>query len=153
VRLNLLEPPLDPVGPIRVACSPSRALAIARTEPPRPPPPAIAMCPLRQLLRPNSGHPQALGEHVVVPHRFPDRERSRLTGIRSAPPLPMAEGHIASPHFIPVASPQSYIFNSILHLLKLVKCVEIRRKFRKMQTQFCWICCAKYYNFCYTHIA
>jgi hypothetical protein len=134
VRPNLLEAPFDPVGPIRVACSPSRALAVARTEPPRPPPPAIAMRPLRQLLRPNSGHPQALGEHVVVPHRFPDQERGRLAGIRLAPPPPMAEGHIASPHFFPGASAQSYIYNSILHLLKLVKCVEIRRIFRKMQT-------------------
>jgi hypothetical protein len=153
VRLNLLEPPLDLVGPIRVTCSPSRALAVARSEPSRPPPPAIVVRPLRQLLRPNSGHPQALGEHVVVPHRFPDQERGRLAGIRPAPPPPMAEGHIASPHVFPVASAQSYIFNSILHLLKLVKCVEIRRKFRKMQTQFCWIRCAKYYNFCYTQIA
>jgi hypothetical protein len=69
---------------------------------------------------------------VVVPHRFPDWEHGRLAGIRTAPPPPMAEGHIASPDFFPVASTQSYIFNSILHFLKLVKCVEIFRKFKKM---------------------
>jgi hypothetical protein len=93
----LLEPPLDPVGPIRVACSPSRALVVVRTEPPRPPPPTIAVHPLRQLLRPNAGHPQALGEHVVVPHRFPGWERGWLAGIRPAPPPPHAKALIASP--------------------------------------------------------
>jgi hypothetical protein len=53
--------------------------------------------PLRQLLRPNSAHLQALGEHVVVPHRFPGREHGRLAGIRPAPPPPHAEALNANP--------------------------------------------------------
>jgi hypothetical protein len=92
VRPILFEPSLDPVGPIRVACSPGRELAVARTEPPRPPPPAIIMRPLRQLLRPSFGHPQALGEHVVTPHSLPGRERRRLAGIRPVPPPFHARG-------------------------------------------------------------
>jgi hypothetical protein len=88
----LLEPPLDPVGPIRVACSPSRALAVTRTEVSWLPPPAIAVRPLRQLLRPNFGHPQALGEHVVTPHSLPGRKRRWLAGIWLAPPPFHARG-------------------------------------------------------------
>jgi hypothetical protein len=53
--------------------------------------------PLRQLLRPNFVHLQALGEHVVVPHRFPGRKRGWLAGIRPAPPPPHAKALIANP--------------------------------------------------------
>jgi hypothetical protein len=50
VRPTIREPPLDPVGPIQVACSPGRALAVAGTE---PPPPAIVVRPHRQLPLPD----------------------------------------------------------------------------------------------------
>jgi hypothetical protein len=97
MRPILLEPSLDLVGPIQIACGPSQVLAVTRTEPPRTPPSAIVVRPLRQLLRPNSSHPQALGEHVVVPHRFPGRERGRLVGIRPAPPPPHGQGPDCKP--------------------------------------------------------
>jgi hypothetical protein len=61
------------------------------------PPPVLAVRPRRHILRPNSGHPQALGEHTVVPRRFPGREHGQLAGIRPAPPPPMAKALIASP--------------------------------------------------------
>jgi hypothetical protein len=92
VRPTIREPPLDPVGPMQAACSPGRALAIARTEAPRSPPPAIVVRPHWQLPRPNFGHPQALGEHVVTPHSLPGRERRRLAAILPAPPPPQAQG-------------------------------------------------------------
>jgi hypothetical protein len=34
---------------------------------------------------------------------------------------------------------QKWISNSIVVLQNLVNCVENRKKFRKMQTQFCWL--------------
>jgi hypothetical protein len=45
----------------------------------------------------------------------------------------------------------SSIVNTLLQ--KLVKCVEIRRKFRKLQNKFCWLRGEKYYSFCYTYMA
>jgi hypothetical protein len=59
---------------------------------PRAPPPAVAARPRRSCPRSNPGLPRALGEHVVVSHRLPGRERGRLTRIRPAPPPPMVEG-------------------------------------------------------------
>jgi hypothetical protein len=70
-RATAHAPSLDPIGLLRATCCPGRALVIAGAEPPRPPPPVLAMRPRRRVLRPNSGHPQALGEHTVVPCRFP----------------------------------------------------------------------------------
>jgi hypothetical protein len=76
-----------------LAKSPTRR----RTEPPRLPPPAIAVRSLRQILRPNSGYPQALGEQVAVAHRFSGRERGRLAGIRPEPPPPHGQGPDCKP--------------------------------------------------------
>jgi hypothetical protein len=45
-----------------------------------------------RIPRPNSGHPQGLGERMVVPYRFPGREHGQLAGIRSAPPPPHDQG-------------------------------------------------------------
>jgi hypothetical protein len=53
--------------------------------------------PRRRDLRPDAGHPQALGEPADMPRRFPGRERGRLAGIWPAPQPPMAKGRIASP--------------------------------------------------------
>jgi hypothetical protein len=100
VRPTIRDPFLDPIEPIRAACCLGRALAIAGTEPPRPPPPAITVRPRRQLLRPDFGHPQALGEHAVMPHCLPCRERRRLAGIGPAPPPPQAKGPIARSSFL-----------------------------------------------------
>jgi hypothetical protein len=91
-RATAHAPFLDPIGPSRAACCPHRALVAARAEPPRPPPPVIVVHPRRRIPRPNSGHPEALGERMVVPHRFPDREHGRLAGIRSVLPPPHAQG-------------------------------------------------------------
>jgi hypothetical protein len=43
-------------------------------------------------------------------------------------------------------------FNSIAILLELVKSLENRRKFEKLQTQFFYIPGEEHYNFCYTHL-
>jgi hypothetical protein len=114
------------------------ALPSPEPEPSRPPPPAIAERPRWQLLHPNYGHHPTLGEHVVDPNPSPGRERRRFAGIGRSRAAPTAKGHIASPHFFPGASTQNCISNSICKLLNLVKCVENRRKFRKMKTQFFW---------------
>jgi hypothetical protein len=45
---------------------------------------------------------------------------------------------------------QKWISNSTCDLLNLVNSVENSRKIVKTQTQFCWIHCEKYYNFCYS---
>jgi hypothetical protein len=49
---------------------------------------------------------------------------------------------------VPGTLVKSCIFNSSCVLQNLVKCIENRRKFRKMQTQFFWIAGEKYYHFC-----
>jgi hypothetical protein len=82
---------------IRLLSVNSQAIPIAEAELPRPPPPALVVRPRRQLLRPNFGHPQALGERVVETHYLPDRERRRLAEIRLEPPPPHAKNPIASP--------------------------------------------------------
>jgi hypothetical protein len=122
--------------------------------PPRVPPPAVVARPRRSYPRSNPGLPRALGEHVIVPHRLPGRERGRLAGIRPAPPPPMPKAPIARPPVFlgcllqtrgmvvtfPIfvgSSMQKGIFTSICKLPKLVKSLENCRKFRKMQTQFC----------------
>jgi hypothetical protein len=89
-RATAHGPFLDPIGPSRATCCPGRALVVAGAEPPWLPPPVLTVRPRRRVPHPNSGHPQALGEHMVVPHRFPGRERGQLAGIRSAPPPPHA---------------------------------------------------------------
>jgi hypothetical protein len=78
---------------------------VAGAEPPRPPPPALAVRPRRRLLCPNFGHPQALGERVVELHYLPDRERHRLTGNRPEPPPPHAKDPIARPQIFPRSQP------------------------------------------------
>jgi hypothetical protein len=50
------------------------------------------------------------------------------------------------------SSVQKGNFNSIAILLELVKSLENRRNFRKLQTQFFYIPGEEYYNFCYTHL-
>jgi hypothetical protein len=51
---------------------------------------------------------------------------------------------------IPGTPVQNLISNSICALLILVKSIENRRKFKTMQTQFCWTPGEKLYNFCYS---
>jgi hypothetical protein len=101
---------------------------------------------------PNHVHHPTLGEHVVDPEPSPGRERRRSRRNSSEPAALWSRDPIAWSQFFRGASVQNCNFNSIPNLLKLVKCVENRRKFRKMQTQFCWIRCEEYYNSCYTHI-
>jgi hypothetical protein len=84
----------------------------------------------------------------------PGWERGRLAGIHRRRRLPMPKGPIARPSFFlgcllqtegmvvtleifAGSSVQKNIFNSVFKLLKLVKSLENRRTFRKMQTQFC----------------
>jgi hypothetical protein len=69
-----------------------RGSVAAEAEPPRSPPQVFTARQRRHVLHPNSGHPQALGEHMVVPHRFPSQERGRLSGIQPAPPPPHGQG-------------------------------------------------------------
>jgi hypothetical protein len=64
-------PSLDPLGPSRATCCPGRARVIAGAEPPRLPPPVLAVRPRRRVLRPNTGHPQALGEPTVRTRSVP----------------------------------------------------------------------------------
>jgi hypothetical protein len=143
------DSPTHPLGPIAPPqASHFHPCAIPSPEH-GPPLPAIAGHPGRRLLRPNHGRQPTLGEHVVDPDPSPGRERHRI--LASLPPLG-SKDPISWPQIFPGASAQNCIFNSIPHLLKLVKCVENRRNFRKMQTLFCWIRCEVYYNFCYTHI-
>jgi hypothetical protein len=87
-------PSIDPLESLGATCCSGRAriVAGAAPPPPRPPPPASVVCPRRRDFRPNTGHPQALGEPTDVPRRFPGQERGRLAGIWSAPPPPMAKG-------------------------------------------------------------
>jgi hypothetical protein len=124
---------LGPVAPQQASHFHPCALPSPEPEPPRPPPPAIAEHPRRRRLRPNHGHHSTLGELVVDPDPFPGQERRRSRRIPASPPPRGSRDPIAWPKIFPGASGQTYIFNSILHLLKLIKCVEIRRKFRKMQ--------------------
>jgi hypothetical protein len=63
-----------------------------------------------------------------------------------------SKGMVVNLQKLPGASAQNCNFNSVPIFLKLVKCVENHRKFRKMQTQFCWMPGKNYYNFCYTHM-
>jgi hypothetical protein len=106
-RATVHAPSLDPIEPSRATCCPGRALVVVGAEPPRPPPPALAVRPRRQLLRPNFGYPEALGERVVEPHYLPGRERRRLAGIRLEPPPPHAKDPIASPPFFSGSNPRT----------------------------------------------
>jgi hypothetical protein len=90
-------PSIDPLEPSGATCCLGQARVVAGATPLRPPPPALAEHPRRRDLRPNTGHPQALGEPTDVPHRFPYWERSLLAGIWPVPLPPMAKGRIASP--------------------------------------------------------
>jgi hypothetical protein len=94
-RATTHVPSLDPVEPSRATCCPSRARVVARAEPPRPTPPVLAVRPRRRILRPNFGHPWVLGELMVEPDHFPDREHCRFDGIGRSRAAPMAKGHIA----------------------------------------------------------
>jgi hypothetical protein len=62
-----------------------------------------------------------------------------------------SKGMVVNLQKLPGASAQNCNFNSVADLQKLVKCVENRIKFRKMQNQFCRIHGGKHYNFCYSH--
>jgi hypothetical protein len=96
-RATTHAPFLHPIGPSRATRCPGRGPVAAGAEPPRLPSPVFTACPCRRVLRPDSGHPQALGEHMVVPHRFPGREHGRLAGIRPAPPPPHGQGPDCKP--------------------------------------------------------
>jgi hypothetical protein len=145
---------LGPIAPPSVAHYPAKRPPLRNTEPPRPPPPATAEHPRRRLLRLNQDRQPTLGEHALDPEPLPGRERRRSRRISGEPAVPWVEGpNCVVLNLFSRALARSYIFNSMLHLQKLVKCVENRRKFRKMPNKFCWIRCGKYYNFCYTHIA
>jgi hypothetical protein len=86
---------LGPVAPPQVThCHPC-ALPSPELEPPRPPPPAIAVRPHRRLLRPNYGHHPILGEHVVDPDPSPGQERRRTHRIPANRTAPTAKGGIA----------------------------------------------------------
>jgi hypothetical protein len=67
----------------------SRAAAAAAAGPRRAPTPSRSPPQLRS--------PPGPSEHTVVPRRFPDRERSRLAGIRPAPPPPHGQGPDCKP--------------------------------------------------------
>jgi hypothetical protein len=71
------------------------ALPSLESEPPRLPPPAVAVRPHRRLLRPNYGHHPTLGEHVVDPDPPPAGSAAGLAGFRPTTPPPMAMGGIA----------------------------------------------------------
>jgi hypothetical protein len=96
-RATTHAPFLDPIGPSRATCCPGRALVVAGAEPPRSPPPVFAVPPRRRVPRLNSGHPQDLGEHMVMPYRFSGREHGWLAGIRPAPPPPHGRGPDCKP--------------------------------------------------------
>jgi hypothetical protein len=154
VRLTFLAYSLGALGTCTAArCSalhlPCRSRSLLE-----PPPPTVAARPRRSRPRSNPGFHRALGEHVVMPHRLPGRERGRLASIRPVPPPPMPKAPIARPPFflgcllqtrgmvvmflIFVGSlVQKGIFTGICKWLKLVKSLENRIKFGKLQTQFC----------------
>jgi hypothetical protein len=123
--------PLGPVAPPQA--SHFHPCALPSPEP-GPPPPAIAGHPRRRLLRPNHGRQPTLGDHVVDPDPSPGWERRRTRRIPVSPPPLGSRDPIAWHQIFPGASAQKFIFNSIPHFLKLVKCIENRKKFRKMQT-------------------
>jgi hypothetical protein len=64
-------PSIDPLEPPSATCCSGRARVVAVAVPPRRPPPATVERPRRRDLRPNTGHPQALGEPTDVRCRFP----------------------------------------------------------------------------------
>jgi hypothetical protein len=108
------RPPLSPSRQTRPSTStsippitsrPSLGLAKARAlthcpaespphrhpEPPRPSPPATAARPRRSHLRPNSGHPCIIGEHVDEPDPFPSREHRRPRRIPASHAAPYGQ--------------------------------------------------------------
>jgi hypothetical protein len=93
-------PSIDPLEPSSATCCSGQARVVAGATPPRPPPLVSVVRPRRRDLRPNTGHPQALGERTDVPRRFPGRERARFAGIWPVPPPPMAKGRISSRHLV-----------------------------------------------------
>jgi hypothetical protein len=128
--------------PVHLLFTQSRSLAGAHA----------AARPRRSHPRANPALPRALGDQVFVPHRLPSRECGRLTGIRPAPPPPTAEGPNCIALFLCRGPGANVLFFRVSILQELVKCVENRRKFRKMQNQFCWVLCDEYYNFCYSYM-
>jgi hypothetical protein len=135
--------------------------------PPRPPPPGAAEGARRRYHRPNQGSKSSLGHPWTTQRPSPadpavGARRNFTTRAGRRP-----ENHIERPQFFLRANPQSkgifvrsrtfpgtpvqkWISNSIAILQNLVNCVENRRKFRKMQAQFCWVRFERSYNFCYT---
>jgi hypothetical protein len=97
--------PLGSIGPSRAACCPGRAIPVVGAEPPRRPPAALAVRPRWRLLRPNFGHPQALGERVVEPHYLPGRERRRLRRNPAGAATSPCQDPIASPEIFPGSQP------------------------------------------------
>jgi hypothetical protein len=87
----------------------------------------------------------------VSPRTFPilasTNPHTGATGFRPPAPPAMSKGHIAKGQIFSGVCPQACNFNFKVPLLILVKCVENRRKIRKIQTQFCWIRGEKSYNF------
>jgi hypothetical protein len=148
VRLTFLAYSLGALETCAAILCSALHLPCRSRNPPWASPPAVVARPHRSCPRSNPILPRALGEHVVVPHRLPGRERGRLVGIRPAPPPPMPKAPIARPPVflgcflqtrgmvvtfpIFVGSPvQKGIFTSICKLLKLVKYVENHKKFKK----------------------
>jgi hypothetical protein len=104
----------------------------------------------RQCLHSDQTLKPMCGEPLATPSLSPTDSGAGAPEFGPAPPPSMARGHIAKGRIFPGASAQKYFSNSVPFWLKLVKCVENRRKFRKIQNQFCWLSCYEYYNFCYS---
>jgi hypothetical protein len=98
---------------------------------------------------------QTRREQGLFPRPVPAASTGELAGISPEPPPAATEDPIARPQVFLRANPQtegtSVLQNSFFHnkavWLKLVKCIENCRTFRKMQTQFFWISGEKQYNF------
>jgi hypothetical protein len=162
-------PRLGPIGSQGLAHCPAPPFSSPNCRPQQAPPLCAAKiphrCGSRQLPATKSGPV----ELVVVPRHFPGQEQRRTR----RNPATSAAGRPRGPNYESPNLPRGFHakrgptckkietskvpgakrnFNSIYKLLKLVKCVENRRKFRKFQNQFCWIHGEKYYNLCYTHM-
>jgi hypothetical protein len=64
-----------------------------------------------------------------------------------------SKGMVVNLQKVPGALVQSCNFNSICDLLNPVNFIDNHRKFRKMQTQFCWIPGETCYNFGYSRLS